>query len=67
MDRFVGKDSCLHSLDFGLNVDFETGQWTSAALFRYLSLLVARGFYMALFLYEEFLLEERTGGIRVQI
>lgn len=22
MDRFVGKDSCLHSLDFGLNVWF---------------------------------------------
>ena len=34
----------------------ETGQWTSTALFRYRSLL-----------YEEFLLEERTGGIWVQI
>ena len=44
--------------------DFEeTGQWTSTALFCYLSLLVAKGFYIALFLYEEFLLEERTGGI----
>ena len=32
----------------------ETGQWTSAALFRYLSLLVARGFYMALFCKKNF-------------
>ena len=40
-----------------------TGQGTSTALFHYLSLLVARG----LFLYEEYLLEERTGGIWVQI
>ena len=45
----------------------ETGQWTSTALFRYLSLPVAWGFYLALFLYEEFLLEERTGGIWLQI
>jgi len=45
----------------------ETGQWTSTALFRYLSLLVARVFYTALFLYEEFLLEGRTEGIWVQM